>query len=97
MKLCVIYSSSMVREGYGAWVLYPFMFFRDAQEDVSDRLFRHEMEHVYQVQRIGWWRFYITYLWLLWKHGYADHPYELEAIAAENEKLTTVERYFKDD
>lgn len=97
MRLRIKYNSPLIRKGYGAWVLFPFMFFRQHKVDVSDRLFRHEMQHVYQVQRMGWWRFYLTYLWLLCKHGYAEHPYEVEAHEHEDEKLTTVERYFKDE
>ena len=96
MKLRVFYGSHLVRKGYSAWVLFPFMFFREAREDVTDELFRHEMQHVYQVLRYGWWVFYAKYLWYLWKHGYAAHPYEIEAKAAESQALTTNERYFKD-
>ena len=96
MELRVIYSSRLVRKKYAAWVLYPFMFIRHSKEDCSDRLFRHEREHVYQVQSDGWWTFYIKYLWHLYKHGYMDHPYEMEARDRENDPLTTVERYFKD-
>jgi len=96
MKLRICYSSRLVRKGYTAWVLFPFMFFRQYKDEVSDRLFRHEMQHVYQVLRMGWWKFYITYLWLLWKHGYKDHPYEVEASEYEHHELTTVERFFKD-
>jgi len=97
MKLRVCYSSRLVRKKYAAWVLFPFMFFRQAKEDVDDRLFRHEMQHVYQVLRMGWWVFYITYLWHLWRDGYARHPYELEAHMVEHDELTTVERFFKDN
>ena len=97
MKLRVIYGSRLVRKGYSAWVLFPFMFFRDKAEDVDDRLFRHEMQHVYQVLRDGWFVFYAKYLYQLAKYGYMDHPYEMEARDRENDPLTTVERFFKDD
>ena len=96
MKLRICYSSRLIRKKYAAWVLYPFIFIRDAKEDCSDRLFRHEMEHVYQVMRDGWWTFYIKYLYRLAKHGYMDNPNEVEARERENEPLTTAERYFKD-
>lgn len=97
MKIRVCYSTRLIRQPYAAWVLFPFMLFRGSKEEVDDRLFRHEMQHVYQVQRIGWWKFYASYLWLLYKHGYASHPYEVEARERETDKLTTVERYFKDE
>ena len=96
LKLRVCYSSSLVRGNWSAWVCYPFMFFSDAKEEVSDVLFRHEMQHVYQVQRMGWFKFYLTYLWLLRKHDHSTHPYENEAREHENEPLTTVELFFKD-
>ncbi len=96
MKLRICYSTRLIRQPYTGWVLYPFMFLRQAKEDVSDRLFRHEMEHVYQVRRDGWFTFYAKYLWHLYKFGYMDHPYEIEAREKENEPLTTVERFFKD-
>ena len=97
MKLRIFYGSILVRKGYAAWVLYPFMFFRDAKEDVNDRLFRHEMEHVYQVMRDGWWTFYIKYLWWLYRYGYEQHPYEQEARGMEHSPLSYIERRFKDD
>lgn len=96
MKLRIIYGSRLIRQPYTAWVLYPFMFIRDAKADCSDRLFRHEMEHVYQVMRDGWWKFYIKYLWHLAKRGYMNHPYEIEAREMEDTPLTPTERKFKD-
>jgi len=96
MELRVIYNSRLIRKKYAAWVLYPFMLIRHSKEDCPDRLFRHEMEHVYQVKRDGWLVFYAKYLYWLARHGYMNHPYELEARDRENEPLPTVERYFKD-
>lgn len=40
--------------------LYPFVF---VKKDVSERVIRHEMIHVYQVRQEGWWKFYLGYLW----------------------------------
>ncbi len=91
----VIYSSRLVRKGYGAWVLYPFMFFRAARENVADVLFRHELEHIYQVRRDGWWVFYVKYLYYLARYGYLDNPYELEAHARQGLRLTDTERELK--
>lgn len=96
MKLRIIYSSRLVRKKYAAWVLYPFMFVSLPREDCDDRLFRHEMEHVYQVMRDGWWTFYIKYLYRLAVFGYMDNPYEVEARENENTPLTPTERKFKD-
>lgn len=49
---------------------------------LSDRLLRHELEHVRQ------WRerpltFPLRYAWHHLRHGYADNPYEVAARAAE--------------
>ncbi len=96
MKLRVIYNTRLVRKGYSAWVLYPFIFFRQKQEAVSDSLFRHEMEHVYQVMRMGWWTFYFKYLYYLWKLDYDDIPFEMAAHAMQDLVLTPTERRFKD-
>lgn len=75
-------------------MLYPFVLFAKEKKDVPVWLFRHEMEHVYQIMRMGWWTFYIRYLWyVLWK-GYTDHPFEVEATERQNEPLTATEERF---
>lgn len=79
----------------GRWhgkVLYPFVLFRQAKEDVSQRLFRHEMQHVYQVRRMGWLGFYIRYLWLGMRYGYKHHPFEAEANDRQFDPLTEEEQ-----
>lgn len=96
MKLRVKYQSRLVPRGYYGWVIYPYMIFRAHQIDVSDKLFRHEMEHIYQVQREGWWKFYAKYLYYSLRYGYVNNPYEVEARMMENEPLTTIERFWKD-
>lgn len=77
-----------------AIVLYPFMLFADKKEDVSARLMRHEMEHVEQVRRWGFFSFYVSYLLfylgnlLIYKnHGmaYWKIPHEIQARDAEEE------------
>lgn len=73
-------------------VLYPFVLFKHPREDVTDTLFRHELEHVYQVRRMGWLVFYVKYLWLGMRHGYANHPFEAEANERENDPLTDDEQ-----
>lgn len=84
--------------GYPAGiVLYPFMLFKRSKAEVSDKLFRHELQHVYQVRREGWLKFYLTYLWYQVRYGYAKNPYEVEANAHENDPLTPEERKLKDE
>jgi len=73
----------------GAIVLYPYILFRNGPDD--KRLYRHELEHFYQVQRDGWLRFYVRWLWLTARHGYWNNPYEVEAREAEEQELTVEE------
>lgn len=80
---------------YRGKVLYPFMLFAKPRKEVSDELFRHEMEHVYQIMRDGWWGFYIKYLWYAYRYGYIEIPYEVEARKAAPTGLTATERRFK--
>lgn len=93
-----------IRYNVGKWimwsyrgkVLYPYVLFRDAKEDVPDWLFRHELEHVYQVQREGWLKFHVKYLYWLIRYGYDHNPYELAAIKIQSKRLTIKERKLKD-
>lgn len=44
---------------------------------------RHEEMHLRQIERYGAVGFVARYLWLLARHGYHDHPLEIEARACE--------------
>ena len=77
-------------------VLYPLMLFRFPKEEVSDRLFRHELQHFYQGQKLGFLMYYLKYVWLNIRHGYRNHPMELEAEEYENTPLTPIERKWKE-
>ena len=46
---------------------------------------RHELVHIEQIGRHGAWRFSVTYVWFLMRHGYRRNPYEIEAYARERE------------
>jgi len=72
-------------------VLYPFVLFSQSKDEVSDQLFRHELEHVYQVQRMGCLWFYVKYLFLAIRYGYKNHPFEIEAYNKQNDPLTKYE------
>ena len=96
MKLRIVYGSRLIPKGYRAWVLYPFMLFREQREVVGDVLFRHELQHVYQIHKDGWLRFYSLYLWWAFRYGYLNIPYEVEARHFEKTPLSSDERALKD-
>lgn len=72
-------------------VLYPWVLFRDKPEAVTHTLARHEFEHVRQVRREGWLRFYLTYLFYQIKYGYRENPFEVEARLSDTEPMTADE------
>ena len=74
---------------YAGVVLYPWVLFK--HKEVPQSLFRHELEHVYQVERDGWLKFYLRYLYWNVKYGYEENPYEVEARAAAHLPLTEAE------
>lgn len=60
----------------------------------NKRLFRHELEHCYQIRREGRLKFYSTYIWYQLKYGYEKNPYEVEAREVEHDALTYEELYW---
>lgn len=46
--------------GVSAITLYPFVFFAGAK--ASAELMRHELRHIEQIETVGVWRFYVSYL-----------------------------------
>ena len=76
-------------------VLYPFVLFSQSQNEVSDQLFRHELEHIYQIRRDGFLRFYLTYLYHAIRYGYKNIPYEIEARDKQDNPLTPAEKKLK--
>ena len=96
MKIRPVYNFLPLRRSWiGGITIYPFIFFKRTREEVSDRLFRHELQHIYQVQREGWLKFYLTYLWESARHGYKANKYEVEANAVEHQPLTAYEQSVK--
>lgn len=75
--------------------LYPYILYRHERDDVSDQMFRHELEHVYQIRRDGFFKFYFTWLRDAYRFGYDNIPYEIEAYAVQHEPLTSVEELIK--
>jgi len=97
MKIKLKYNTWFLRKSWIAGItIYPFIFFKRSRVEVTDKLFRHEMEHIYQVRRDGWFKFYLTYLIHQRRYGYRNIPYEREANAVEDTPLTEAERRLKD-
>lgn len=79
---------------YCAITLYPFVFVRYSLAKTLKwftwswlkKLIRHETIHFYQVQRVGWLKFYITYLIYQYKYGYNKNPYEQQAHMMEKDE-----------
>lgn len=46
--------------GVEAITLYPFIFY--SMKYPTKQLMNHEMVHVDQVRKLGWWKFYTSYL-----------------------------------
>lgn len=76
----------------GAITIYPFIFY--LEESPSKSLVRHELIHVEQVRRVGWFKFYLSYLMFYWAWRMAgtDHntaylkiPWENEAYNRQND------------
>lgn len=70
-------------QGYRAITLPPFGIYALPGSENDPALQRHENVHWRQYQSMGAVRFYVTYLWLLMRHGYIKHPMEIEARSAE--------------
>jgi hypothetical protein len=70
--------------GFSAITLPPFGIYFVTEEYYSERLRRHELCHWRQYKRMGLFAFYLKYISLFFRHGYYDHPMEIEARLAEN-------------
>lgn len=69
--------------GFGGITLPPLGIYILAERINEAPLVRHEQAHWAQYERMGALRFYAIYLWGLVRHGYRNHPMEIEARAAE--------------
>ena len=81
--------------GNAGRVLYPYVLFKYQRENVDDWLFRHELEHVYQIEREGFIKFHLKYLYYLIRYGYKKNPYEIAARNRQYDTLTEEERNLK--
>lgn len=68
-----------------AQVLLPERVFVRRGAKLSRRLLAHELVHVEQLRRMGLLRFWWTYLVLLIRCGYREHPMEFDAVVRSAE------------
>lgn len=66
-------------KGFGAITLPPFGIYILPERINEPGLIAHETVHWEQYQRMGWWKFYTTYLRGMAQYGYDEHPMEREA------------------
>jgi hypothetical protein len=78
------------RAGFAGITLPPLGIYILPHRLDDARLRRHEIEHWRQYRERGVVRFYVEYLWLLWRHGYHDHPFERAAREAERDPIPPI-------
>lgn len=100
-KIRPVYNFFLLLPMFPAITLYPFVIFRHRKGQVPRETLKHEMIHVKQVRKIGWLKFYFTYLkyfaenlWHFksWTLAYMEIPYEVEARNAQVRPLTLGEK-----
>jgi len=72
--------------GFGGVTLPPLGIFLLPERFGDPALLRHENVHWRQYHERGLMSFYGGYLWLLCRHGYRAHPWEIEARRAEESR-----------
>ena len=73
MKLC----------GFSGWTSFWNTIYINPDYIFRQRLIRHEMAHIDQIQRDGRIVFTLKYLFWTVKYGYWNNPYEIEARQKE--------------
>jgi hypothetical protein len=76
----------------GGIVIWPRMMFSEPAGDIPEWLFRHELQHVYQIVKHGPFLFYLKYFYYSLRYGYHRNPFEVEARASQDIPLTAKER-----
>ncbi|MEZ4871258.1 MAG: hypothetical protein R2827_03225 [Bdellovibrionales bacterium] len=88
--------------GVGAITLYPYILVSTERFQTPDCLLRHELEHVYQVRKLGWFKFYFLYLkdYIVGLFKYRNHnlaylniSFEIEARKSESQALNDEQRF----
>ena len=74
MKLC----------GFQGWTSFWNVIYLDPDHMDDDKLIRHEMKHIEQIQEQGRLKFAVKYTYYTMRYGYWNNPYEIEARESEN-------------
>ena len=69
--------------GFAGWTSFWDTIYVLPGYETNERLLRHEMKHLEQIERDGILKFSVKYLWWLARYGYLNNPYEIEARKAE--------------
>ena len=93
MKFRIVYNAWWMRKG---WAMVFWKWIWVGKDNLTDRHFRHELQHCYQIHRRGVLNFYLSYIRLWFRHGYRNHPFEVEAQIAEQMPLTPRETNWKE-
>lgn len=70
--------------GFAGWTSFWNTVYVLPGHEHDERLLRHERRHLEQIEEDGRIMFSLVYLYWLFRVGYHDNPYEVEARAAEN-------------
>jgi len=97
-----------IRRKYNHWIpqllrvggitLYPYILFARSVPGIKkyrqhpEYLFKHEYIHIEQVRRLGWFKFYLSYIVENMKKGYSNNKYEVEAYGRQEEPLNEEEQ-----
>jgi hypothetical protein len=65
--------------GFAGVTLPPVSIFILEERMQDEALIQHEKVHWAQYQRMGFFRFYATYVWQVLRYGYHNAPMEREA------------------
>ena len=63
--------------------LYPFIFYNRKHWHIQSYMRKHEWVHIAQIRRVGWFKFYATYIYYNITLGYDNNPYEVEAYSKQ--------------
>lgn len=74
-----------MRKWVAGIVIYPAIFYNTRDHFIDDVTRRHEWQHVAQVERDGWIKFYFRWLWQAMRNGYSHIDYEIEAYTVQHD------------